>query len=321
MITINPAEMHVAVLAGGTSDERDISLDSGRAVAAALLQAGFAEAPIIDVAEKGALARIADGGYDVAFIALHGRGGEDGTIQGALEYLGVPYVGSGVAASACAADKDVSKIIYAHAGIPMAPGVVLERNEPYNVDGIVAVTGERCFVKPAVNGSSFGVTPVSSASELPAAINAAFELDEKVLVEKWITGTEITVGVLGNAEPEALPVVEVNIGEGAAFYDLKVKYEPAEKHHVIPARLSGEHYALAQRYAVMAHKALGCSGLSRTDFIVSPEDGPIVLETNTIPGMTETSLLPDAARHAGMEFPMVCAKLVELALERWEQRA
>ena len=320
MTNINPAKMSIAVLAGGTSSEREISLDSGHAVERALADAGFGRVEFVDAADKDALQQLSSGGFDCVFLALHGEGGEDGTIQGALEYLGLPYVGSGVAASACAADKDVSKVIYAHAGIPMAPGVALTAGEPYDLDEIVFVTGERCFVKPAVNGSSFGVTPVYERSGLAEAIEKAFELGDKVLVEKWIVGTEITVGVLGNDDPVALPIVEINPGDGAEFYDLKVKYEPAEMHHIIPARLSEEDYLASQRYAVLAHKALGCSGLSRTDFIVSAEDGPIVLETNTLPGMTETSLLPDEARHVGIEFPQLCTRLVELALERSERR-
>ena len=316
MTNINPAEIRVVVLAGGISDEREISQDSARAIASALAEAGFEHVEVLDPAEKGFVGKLVEGGYDVAVPALHGRGGEDGTIQGLLEYIGVPYVGCGVASSALAADKDVSKIMYEHAGIPLAPGVVLEKGKGYDVEGIVSAIGERCFVKPAVNGSSYGVAPVSSKDELAAAIDGAFELDDKVLVEKWVVGTEITVGVLGNDDPKALPVVEIDPGEGAEFYDLKVKYEPADKHHIIPARLSDEDYARAQELAVAAHKALGCSGLSRSDFIVSPEDGPIILETNTFPGMTETSLYPDAARHAGIPFPELCRKFIELALER-----
>ena len=319
MTNIKPADIRVAIATGGAASEREISLSSAAYVKQSLLKAGFAAADEIDMAEASALHDIAEGGYDVVFIAMHGKGGEDGTIQGALEYLGVPYTGSGVAASACAADKDISKVMYAHAGIPLAPGVVLERGCGYDVDEIMAVTGERCFVKPALNGSSYGVTPVTSAADLPAVIEKTFEMDEKVLVEKWIEGTEVTAGVLGNEDAQALPVVEIATGD-AEFYDLKVKYEPAELHHVIPARLSDEDYRKVQKYAVAAHHALGCAGFSRSDFIVSPEDGPVIIETNNIPGMTETSLFPDAARHMGMDFSEVCVRLIELAFERFERR-
>lgn len=319
MHTTEPAAMRVAVLAGGRSSEREISFSSGNAVAEALRAYGYGTVDLVDPAEEGAFARLAQGGYDVAFIALHGAGGEDGAIQGACEWLGLPYTGPGVIASACAADKDVSKLIYRQAGIPTAPDVVLARDEAYDVEEILAEVGPECFVKPAVNGSSYGVTPASNAEELRAALEVAFSYDDKVLVEKRVRGVEITVGVLGNENPRALPIVEVNPGDGADFYDLQVKYEDPELHHVIPARLESAVYARAQELACAAHNALGCTGLSRSDFIVSPEDGPVILETNTIPGMTAASLFPDEARHAGIEFPELCHQLVELAFERSEQ--
>lgn len=319
MHTTDPAVTRVAVLAGGRSSEREISFSSGNAVAAALKEYGYGTVDLIDPAEDGAFVRLAQGAYDVAFIALHGEGGEDGTIQGALEWLGLPYTGPGVIASACAADKEVSKLICRRAGVPTSPDVVLTKGEDYQVDEILTAVGPECFVKPAVNGSSFGVTPANNADELRAALDIAFSYDDKVLVEKRVRGTEITVGVLGNSDPQALPIVEINPGDHAGFYDLKVKYEDPELHHVIPARLEPDVYARAQQLACAAHRALGCTGLSRSDFIVSPEDGPVILETNTIPGMTAASLYPDEARHAGIEFPELCHRLVELAFERSEQ--
>ncbi len=318
MHTTDPAATRVAVLAGGRSSEREISFSSGRAVAEALAEAGYTQVDMVDPAAEGAIVQLAQGGYDVAFIALHGAGGEDGAIQGALEWLGIPYTGSGVIASACAADKDVSKLIYRRAGIPTAPDLVLHRDEVVNPDEVLAAVGPECFVKPAVNGSSYGVTPASTPEELAHALEVAFTYDEKVVVEKRVRGVEITVGVLGNDDPHALPIVEINPGENAAFYDLKVKYEPFELHHICPARLEPEVYARAQQLAAKAHAALGCRGLSRSDFIVSPEDGPVILETNTIPGMTADSLFPDEGRHAGIPFPELCHQLVELALVRAE---
>lgn len=169
------------------------------------------------------------------------------------------------------------------------------------------------FVKPAGNGSSFGVTQVNERGALADALEVAGAEGGTVLIEECVKGTEVTVPVIGNDDAHALPIVE--IVTGAEFYDLKVKYEPSSMHHVIPARLDAGAYAKAQVLAERAHRALRCRGASRTDFIVTPEGEPIALETNTIPGMTETSLLPDSARHGGIEFPELCTRFVEYALE------
>ena len=168
-------------------------------------------------------------------------------------------------------------------------------------------------MKPACNGSSYGITKVTERAQLDAAIEKAREEGDNVLVETCVVGTEITVPVIGNDDPRALPIVE--IVTGADFYDLKVKYEPSSLHHVIPARLESGVYAKAQKYAVKAHEALGCRGCSRSDFIVTEDGTPVILETNTIPGMTPASLLPDSARHGGIEFPDLCKRFIELALE------
>jgi D-alanine-D-alanine ligase len=305
----------VAVLAGGWSDEREISLSSGRACRKALLEAGFAQVDLFDVASPDFIAELTSGSYDVAFPAMHGHYGEDGCIQGLLEILHVPYTFSGVLASAMGTEKDVAKVMYQTVGIPTAEGVTLAPGHVPDEDGLAGIVeqlGLPLFVKPAGNGSSYGITRVTDAAQLEEAIRTAGAKGDTVLVEQCITGTEITVPVLGNEDPEALPIVE--IVTGAEFYDLKVKYEPGELHHVIPARLDADVYARAQELAVKAHKVLGCRGVSRSDFIVTEEGVPYILETNTIPGMTETSLLPDSARHAGIEFPELCRRIVELAL-------
>ncbi len=316
MVANDITNCKVAVLAGGWSDEREISLSSGAACKKALLKAGFADVELFDVAEDGFVAKMAAGNFDVAFVAMHGHYGEDGCVQGLLEVLHVPYTFSGVLASAMGTAKDVAKIMYRNAGVPtpegerVAPGVMPSQDE---LDAMVARLGLPIFVKPAGNGSSYGITKVTDAAQLAEAITVAGAKGDAVLVEQCIEGTEITVPVLGNDDPEALPIVE--IVTGAEFYDLKVKYEPGELHHVIPARLDPQTYAKAQELAVRAHKALGCRGVSRSDFIVTAEGKPYILETNTIPGMTETSLLPDSARHAGIEFPQLCKRIVELALQ------
>lgn len=308
----------VCVLAGGWSDERDISMSSGTEVRAALLEAGFAQVDLLDVAEPGFLGRLEAGGYDVAFVAMHGRWGEDGCVQGLLEVMHIPYTFSGVLASALGTEKEMAKVVYREAGIPTPRGVTLPSGKvpsPEQAARIVGELGLPLFVKPAANGSSFGVKKVTEEAQLPAAVARAGAEGQNVLVEECIGGTEITVPVIGTAEPRALPIVE--IVTGAEYYDLKVKYEPGELHHVIPARLPEQVYARAQELAVRAHRALGCREVSRSDFIVAADDGtPYILETNTIPGMTSSSLLPDAARHDGIEFPQLCRMFVEWALER-----
>jgi D-alanine-D-alanine ligase len=308
----------VVVLAGGWSDEREISMDSGRACAKALGEAGFKHVDLLDVADADFLAKLVAGNYDVAFVAMHGRWGEDGCVQGLLEVMHLPYTFSGVLTSAVATEKDFAKSIFRSNGIPTARGTKLAAGhipDEVEVETLVDKFGLPLFVKPAANGSSYGISMVHEASQLAEAVRLAGEGGQRVIVEECVTGTEITVPVIGNDDPQALPIVEVVAGEGAEFYDLKVKYEPSELHHVMPARLPQDVYERAQRLAVRAHKALGCRGASRSDFIVKADGQPVILETNTIPGMTETSLLPDSARHAGIEFPELCRRFVEWALE------
>jgi D-alanine-D-alanine ligase len=306
----------VAVLAGGWSDEKDISMQSGTACANALREAGFKDVELLDVAAPDFVVRLAQGGYDVAFVAMHGHYGEDGCIQGLLEILHMPYTFSGVLASALGTEKEVAKSVYKAAGIPVPDGVDVApdtRLTDEQADELVARLGLPIFVKPAANGSSFGVTRVTEASGLNYAIGKAGAQGDRVLLEACIEGTEITVPVIGNDDPQALPIVEIVFN--SPFYDINAKYEPSSMHHVIPARIPEEAYRKAQEYAVAAHKALGCRGTSRSDFIVKEDGTPVILEINTIPGMTERSLIPDSARHAGIEFPELCKRFVEWALE------
>lgn len=308
--------MRVVVLCGGWSDERDVSITSGTECRKALLECGFKKVDLLDIAEERFAEKLAGGNYDVAFPALHGRFGEDGCIQGMLEVMHIPYAFSGVFASAVATQKEAAKVLYAKAGIRTPRGVDLPagaRLTQEQKDALVSKLGLPLFVKPSGNGSSFGITRVTESSKLQEAVDLAGSEGERVLIEECVVGTEITVPVIGNADPHALPIVEVVTG--ADFYDVKVKYEPAELHHVIPARLAPAVYAKAQAAAVAAHKALGCAGCSRSDFIVTEMGEPVILETNTIPGMTPASLLPDSARHGGIEFPELCAKFIELAIE------
>lgn len=308
--------LRVVVLCGGWSDERDVSITSGTECRKALLECGFKKVDLLDIAEDRFAEKLAGGNYDVAFPALHGRFGEDGCIQGMLEVMHIPYAFSGVFSSAVATQKEAAKVLYAKAGIRTPRGVDLPAGAKLTQeqkDALVSKLGLPLFVKPSGNGSSFGITRVTESSKLQEAVDLAGSEGERVLIEECVVGTEITVPVIGNADPHALPIVE--IVTGADFYDVKVKYEPAELHHVIPARLAPAVYAKAQDAAVAAHKALGCAGCSRSDFIVTQMGEPVILETNTIPGMTPASLLPDSARHGGIEFPELCAKFIELAVE------
>lgn len=300
----------VAVLMGGRSAEREVSLNTGAQVAAALDEEGF-EVVEIDTGAPGFIAELQDAGADVVFICLHGRFGEDGTVQGLLELLGLPYVGSGVLASALAMDKVMSKHFFVHAGLRTPDYIALRRGTPCDPARIRAALGDKVVVKPASEGSSIGMTIVDDPDRLGAAIEEAFRHDDSVLVERFCAGVEVTVGVVGNEAPECLPTLEI-VPEHD-FYDYESKYVPGMSKHIIPARVSEEAAAECQRLARAAHVALGCRGMSRADTIVAEDGSVYLLEVNTIPGMTRTSLLPDAARAAGFEFPKLVRRLVELA--------
>lgn len=312
--------LRVVVIAGGWSEEREISLESAAQCMSALKEAGFACVEQLDLAAPDFLERLVAGSYDVAFLAMHGKWGEDGCVQGLLELLRLPYTFSGVCSSAVATEKELAKAVYVQAGlrvprgIDVAPGTQLSEEEAGRV---FADLGPVVFVKPAANGSSFGISRVTEASAINEALVTASETDSRILIEECVEGIEISVPVIGNDDATALPIVE--IVTGADFYDIKVKYEPSALHHVIPARLEPEVYARAQELAVAAHRALGCRGCSRSDFIVTAAGEPVILETNTIPGMTAESLLPDSARRAGIEFPELCTRFVEWALEGTEK--
>ncbi|MBC7265453.1 MAG: D-alanine--D-alanine ligase [Anaerosomatales bacterium] len=306
------AGVRVAVLMGGRSAEREVSLNTGEQVVAALRERG-ADALAIDAADASFIDDVRASRPDVVFICLHGRYGEDGTVQGLLELLDLPYVGSGVLASALAMDKVASKHVFAGCGVPTPEYAVVRRDRPWQEEDVAAAVGERCVVKPASEGSAIGVSIVHDPSELREAIETAFRYDDVVLVERFIAGTEVTVGVLGTSTPFALPTLEI-VPEHE-FYDYESKYVPGMSRHIIPARIPEAARKRCEELAVAAHEALGCSGVSRTDIMVEPDGRAWVLEVNTIPGMTRTSLLPDAARAAGIEFPDLCALLVGYALE------
>lgn len=312
----NPKDYAVAVLYGGTSGEREVSLNSGACCARALEEKGFT-VTLLDPASRDDLKRLIEETYDVAFLALHGKGGEDGTMQGFLETLGIPYTGSGIMANAIAINKGKSKELYASAGLRVAASVLVGRNDVLDDadrQEIVDACGIPCVVKPATEGSSLGMTIVRDAADLQAAIDTALAVDDEAMVEQFIDGTELTVGVMGSDDPTAFPVIQI-LSNDDEFYNYHAKYAAGGSTHICPAPISEEATEQAQGMAVAAHAVLGCKGISRTDIMLDKEGRCWVLETNTLPGMTDTSLIPDAARAVGMSFGDVCEKLIEMALE------
>ncbi len=308
----------VALLAGGMSSEREVSLKSGDQVYEALDKEKYT---VLRYDPKSDLLKLVTDApkIDFALIILHGPYGEDGTVQGLLDCLGIPYQGSGVLGSAIAMDKAASKILYERAGIPTPPYVVLDGRTDPSFETIVSRIGIPLVVKPAKGGSSIGMSIVRERDLLPEAIEKAREFGKKVLVESYIEGTELTVAVLGNQELEALPVIEIIPDKRFTFFDYEAKYTPGASNEICPARIDETIREKAQHLAMAAHRALFCEGCSRTDMILC--NGTIhVLETNTIPGMTRTSLLPLAARTAGISFSALMDRLIELGLETHRSR-
>jgi len=289
----------IAVLCGGRSAEREVSLKTGAAVAAALQNRGH-DAVTVDAVSNlpGQLARIKP---DAVFVALHGRWGEDGTVQGLLEMLEIPYTGSGVLASALAMDKALSKVVLRSAGIPTPD---FQRLDPSTVDCTVELDPP-LVVKPNREGSTVGITVVRRPEELAGALAAAFGHGTEALAEAFVDGREVTVGIL---DGEPLPVVEIVPDSG--FYDYESKYTPGRTRYLCPAPLGDELTARVTEVAEAANRALGCTGASRVDLIVDAEGTPWVLEVNTIPGMTPTSLLPKAAAEAGMDFEALVERIL-----------
>ncbi|MBM7624384.1 D-alanine--D-alanine ligase family protein [Sporohalobacter salinus] len=307
----------VAVIRGGRSKERDISLKTGKAVYKALKSKGV-DVIALDPEEENFYQKLTDKDIDVAFIALHGRYGEDGTIQGLFEMMDIPYAGSGVLSSSLAMDKVVSKKIFKQEGILTPEFKVLNREswKQQSQKLLSELKAEFNFplvVKPALEGSSLGLSIIKKKENLAKAVDEAFEYDSEILIEKYIEGKEITVGILGNQDLVVLPIIEIKPKNGV--YDFEAKYTKGMTEFIIPARLEEEIYNWAQEMANKAYKVLKCSGMARVDLIVSKEGKPYVLEVNTIPGMTETSLLPQAAKAAEIEFPDLVLKILEYAVE------
>ncbi len=307
--------MRLAVLRGGRSAEREVSLRSGAQVANALRGRGH-DVTEVDL-DAGTWDVLRDGRFDCVFNALHGRLGEDGTVQGMLELLGLPYTGSGVLASALCMDKARAGKIMAAIGLQVPEFEELESKQGVSADVVehlVAKFGLPLVVKPVREGSTLGLTIAKNTDDVASGLVLAIRYDRRVLVQRYVTGTEVTIGVLATPDLQVLPTLEI-VSENPV-YDYDAKYTAGKSHHIIPARIPEAAQKATTDAATRAFTELGCSGMARVDIIVDSSGMPWVLEVNTVPGLTELSLLPDAARAAGISFDELCMRLVAHAIGR-----
>jgi len=306
IVVANPTDFgHVAVMFGGFSSEREVSLDSGSAVLSALQRQGV-DALGWDPAEHS-MREFTGAGFDRVWIALHGPGGEDGALQGALQWLNTPYTGSGVMASALAMDKVRSKHLFQQAGIRTPDYAVVESKA--DVMRAVEMFGYPVVLKPAGQGSSVGMSKVFDAADIAAATELALSFDSPALVERCIVGAELTVAVL---QGEALPSIRIETPR--VFYDYRAKYESERTQYHCPGTDSEQHEQLYRELAEAAFRELGCSGWGRVDFMQGPDGEPQVLEVNTVPGMTSHSLVPMAAKQRGIDFDSLCWRILETSI-------
>lgn len=298
----------VAVLFGGSSAEREISLKSGAAVTTGLQRAGI-DAHGLDTSDYD-VSQLHKDGFTHAFIALHGRGGEDGSMQGALEQLGIPYTGSRVLGAALAMDKTRTKQIWQAMDLPTARYRIVTPTE-FNAEvsqQVMADLGSPVMIKPANEGSSIGMAKVATADELVTAVINAFQYDQEVLIEQWIAGPEFTVAILGE---EVLPVIQLKTPH--TFYDYQAKYQSTTTQYLCPSQLPEDLERQLQVYALNAFKAVGAQGWGRVDAMLDADGQFQLLEVNTVPGMTEKSLVPMAAKAAGYSFEALVAKILDMA--------
>ncbi len=307
-------KLNLALLAGGISSEREVSLNSGDQVFEALDKEKYQITRYDPQTDLGKLVKDAPL-IDAALIILHGPYGEDGTVQGLLELLGIPYQGSGVMGSAVAMNKVATKKMYELAGLPSPAYIVSSRGDVIDPSDVENRIGFPVVVKPAEAGSSVGMSIVKEKDMLKPAMEKAFEHGNTILLEAYIDGVELTAGVVGNETLEALPLIEIVPNEEYAFFDYEAKYTPGKTEEICPARFDDATTEKAQTFAKLAHQALFCEGYSRTDMMLKGKD-LYILETNTIPGMTATSLLPQAAQVGGMTFTVLLDRLIELGMER-----
>jgi D-alanine-D-alanine ligase len=297
----------IGVLLGGLSSEREVSLASGNAVLKALKDKGYYAVAIDvgrDVAEK-----IRVNGIEVAFIALHGRFGEDGAIQGLLEVMGIPYTGSGILASALGMNKTISKQVFRSRGLLVGPYEVIYAGDAAKVNDALEDIRFPAVIKPHAEGSSVGVSLVFKREDLAPAVALALKYGKEFLIEKFIKGKEVQVGILGNRALGAIEIVPKR-----AFYDYTAKYEKGMSDHYFPARIPDVAYKRTLEAGLAAHQVIGCRGYSRVDFIIDDSGAPYILEVNTLPGMTATSLLPEIANGVGIPFPDLVEEILRLAI-------
>lgn len=303
----------VVVLMGGKTPEHEISLISGREVVKNLPKNKYRAIPMVipwsgKLPEIGSLRKVAD----VVFIAMHGPFGEDGTVQGMLDLIGIPYTGSGVLASAVGMNKIIFKQLMKAFGIPVPKHVVMKKN--MNLSNINKSLGAPpYFVKPYDQGSSVGASIAKTTKDLPKALRNVWKFSDTAIVEEYLRGRELTCGLLGNENPRSLPIVE--IVPAHEFFDYKSKYSDSKTREIAPARIPKKLTTLVQKTAVKVHQILGCRGFSRVDFILKNDKTPVVLEINTIPGLTPMSLLPKAAKAAGITYPQLLDTIIQYAIK------
>ena len=314
-------DQYVMVVCGGFSTEREVSLRSGEAVYQALKRAGFQNIEFFDLKQDN-MAQIITKKPDIVYLALHGEGGEDGSIQGMLELAKIPYTGPGVSASAVCMNKILTKQILVAEGLPTARFVSLRRDEFKTekeiAQKLLGEIGLPMVLKSPCQGSSIGVVMVKEEGKIFEGIREVFSYGDQLLAEEFLEGVEVTLPIMGNENLVVLPDVEIT--SEREFYDYAAKYTTGLCHHIIPARISREEREVLSRVGQRAYRVLGCTGLSRIDFIVDKKKGPVVIEVNTIPGMTEMSLVPDSARAAGISFEELTSEILNLGLAAHSQK-
>lgn len=311
--TMRRAPMKIGVLYGGVSKEREVSISSSKGIIEALKRNGHEVIPIDFNPQQ--LEDVINLEVDLIYIALHGKHGEDGCVQGLLDMVGIPYIGSGVLASALAMDKTKAKEMFDRADIPTAKGQRYRVNESSDLSEISQDINSKFtppfVIKPNREGSTLGLTIVQKASEISEAVGKAMQSDDSILVEQFIKGIELTVPVIGEiGEEKALPIIEI-IPKNE-LYDFESKYAEGGSEHIIPARIDDALTLRIQEFAVLAHQVLGCETYSRADFILTEDNTPYILEVNTLPGMTPTSLFPDAAQTVGISYDQMIETFIEL---------
>ena len=307
--------LKILVVCGGVSTEREVSLRSGKAVFAALLRLGYDNAQLFDLQNDniGDILKIKP---DIVYLALHGKGGEDGCIQGMLELAGIPYTGPGVACSAICMDKIMTKRVLENAGLPTAKFTVRRKSECGDLSlltkQLIDEIGLPMVLKSPCQGSSIGVVIVKTEDSIIPAVEEVFQYGDNLLAEQFVDGTEITLPIMGNSELVVLPIIEI-ISE-REFYDFTAKYTSGLCHHIIPACIDSKVEKEVIEIGKKAYTVLGCEGLSRIDFIVDRQNGPMIIEVNTLPGMTDMSLFPDAARFVGISYEELVERILQYGL-------